>query len=533
MLGRREAQGSLFEAQVWPHRVPSDSLYGRMAAVRDVLFRDDDLAEMYCLDNGRPSLPPSLLSGVLLLQFHDDVGDEEAVERVRFDLRWKVALGLTLDYPGFHPTSLVVFRRNLLKHGKERYAFDRFLKVAREAGFLPDRVRQLLDSTPLKGAGATQDTYTLLRKGIRRLLKAMGFTVGEKRHGLQADLGRYLAGDKKAEIDWSDPKARAKELGKLVRDADTALDLAREHCEKTDECEDVREIGWLLTKILGDDVATGADGEPEIGKGVARDRMMSWTDPEMRHGRKSASSRWNGDKTHVAEDPKTELITEVDVTDAHASDGSRLLPIVESVQEHIGVKVEQVLGDKAYGSVDNRVDCAKREIDLMSPVATPVDPEVDKSAFALDVAGETLTCPGGHTLGAFRVKKDSGGRQVKVFEFPRATCEACPLFGRCVRSKTEGRTVTLNYREDVLREAKARQETAEFRGAYPERAKAERKIAELMSHGLRQARYIGRKKKRLQALWTAAAVNLKRLFKLADGDATLLAGALTRLPSPA
>ena len=100
-------------------------------------------------------------------------------------------------------------------------------------------------------------------------------------------------------------------------------------------------------------------------------------------------------------------------------------------------------------------------------------------------------------------------------------------------SKTEGRTVTLNHREDVLRAARARQETPEFREDYRERAKVERKLAELISHGLRQARYIGRRKKRLQAFWTAAVVNLKRLFKLIKGDTALLAGALARIPSPA
>lgn len=205
-------------------------------------------------------------------------------------------------------------------------------------------------------------------------------------------------------------------------------------------------------------------------------------------------------------------------------------PMLESVEQHIDVKVQQVLGDKAYGSADNRVDCAKREIDLMSPVATPWDPEVDKSAFALELVGETLTCPGGHTLEKSRLTKDSDGRPVKMFSFPRATCEACPLFGRCVKSKIEGRTVTLNYHEGVLREAKARQDTDKFREAYRERAKVERKLAELISHGLRQARYIGRQKKRLQAFWTAAVVNLKRLFKLAKGDAALLAGALARIP---
>jgi hypothetical protein len=97
-----------------------------------------------------------------LLQFFDDVSDAEAVERTKFDLRWKVALGLSLpalahlylparaqvqvrkcrqvqvDYAGFDPTSLVVFRQRLLRGGKERYAFDRFVKVGREAGFIPD-----------------------------------------------------------------------------------------------------------------------------------------------------------------------------------------------------------------------------------------------------------------------------------------------------------------------------------------------------------------------------------------------------------
>jgi len=67
--------------------VALDGFYGRMGSLGGVLFNDDDLAGMYTLDNGRPSLPPSLLCGVLLLQFYDDVSDGEAVERLEYDLR--------------------------------------------------------------------------------------------------------------------------------------------------------------------------------------------------------------------------------------------------------------------------------------------------------------------------------------------------------------------------------------------------------------------------------------------------------------
>jgi hypothetical protein len=43
---------------------------------------------------------------------------------------------LPLAFPGCHPSSLSFFRSRLLEHGQERYAFDRFIAVGRQAGFL-------------------------------------------------------------------------------------------------------------------------------------------------------------------------------------------------------------------------------------------------------------------------------------------------------------------------------------------------------------------------------------------------------------
>lgn len=531
MLGRRDFQDNASEAQNWPHPVPKDSFYGQMGAVHDRLFKDDDLAEMYCPDNGRPSLPPSLMSGVTLLQFHDDVGDRETVDRVKYDLRWKVALHLSLDFQGFDPSSLSVFRARLLQHGKERYAFDRFVQVGREAGFLPPKVKELIDSMAMHGAGATQDTYTLMRKGVRRLLKALGYQSPAKRRGLSANLAAYLDQDKKAEIDWSDPQARQAHLKDLLADAEAALTLAVEQADNPE----VRQIGWLLTKILGDDIVDNAQGEPQLGQGVAEDRIISWTDPEMRHGRKSASRRWDGDKVQVTEEPTSELITEIAVVPANEGDGCRLLPMMESVAEHQGLQVAQAIGDHAYGSGDNRAACAQHDppIDLISPLGVPADPEVAKSAFIIDLEAAQVTCPQGHTTGTFQRIKDEQGRPVKKFIFPRAVCESCPLFARCVRSKGQGRTITTHYHEGLLQAARQREATPEFQPLYRLRPRIERKIAELVDQGLRQARYIGRCKKQLQALWTAAAVNLKRLFKLVAGDLARLRCALAVLEARA
>ena len=344
MLGRQNPQGSFFHVQSLPHRVPEDSFYGRMGANSDLLFNDDDLAEMYSPDNGRPSLPPSLMCGVLLLQFHDDVSDGEAVERTMFDQRWKVALNLPIDYAGFDPSSLSVFRKRLLQHGKERYAFDRFIQVGRAAGFVPDKVTLLIDTTPAKGAGALQDTYTLLRKGIRKLLKALGYHLPAKRRGLSPQakdlVVSYVHQDCRADIDWSDPQQRAAELKMLVQDAEAALELA---LEQTDD-EEVRSIGWLLAKILGDDLDTDQQGDPQIAQGTAPDRIISTTDTQMRHGRKSSARRFDGFKVSVATEQSSELILDIADMAAPDGDGLELILTIERVERHAEVDVERVIG---------------------------------------------------------------------------------------------------------------------------------------------------------------------------------------------
>ncbi len=173
MLGRRNSQRSSFEIPFWAEGlIPKDSFHSRMGRFWSEISRDDDLAEMYAENQGAPSVPPSIMSAALILQYFDDVSDREAADRVRFDMRWKLALGLSLDDVGVHYSSLSRFRSRLAEHGMERYAFDKLVRLAIEAGLLVKDAEQVLDSTPIHGAAAQQDTYTLLRNGIRKLLSA-------------------------------------------------------------------------------------------------------------------------------------------------------------------------------------------------------------------------------------------------------------------------------------------------------------------------------------------------------------------------
>jgi transposase len=173
MLAGSDRQQGFFDAAWCAGLLAENSIYALLAKHGDRIVRDADFAECYSARWGRPSIAPSLLAKVLLLAYRNGLSDRRAMEALRFDLRWKVALDLPIDHPGFHPTSLVKFRARLLLHGKERIVFERSLELATELGLLDGPLEQIVDSTPMLGAAAIQDTVTLVRAAVRKLIDAV------------------------------------------------------------------------------------------------------------------------------------------------------------------------------------------------------------------------------------------------------------------------------------------------------------------------------------------------------------------------
>ena len=173
MLSVADRQEGFFDAAWCSALLPADSIYALLAEHGDQIVRDEDFADCYSERHGRPSIPPSLLAKVLLLAYGTGCLMSRAMEAVRFDLRWKVALDLPVDHPGFHSTSLVRFRARLLLHGKERLVFERSVELATELGLLSGSAEQMVDSTPMLGAAAVQDTAVLVRAAVRKLIEAV------------------------------------------------------------------------------------------------------------------------------------------------------------------------------------------------------------------------------------------------------------------------------------------------------------------------------------------------------------------------
>ena len=76
------------------HLVPAGSMFAFLAAHRAEVFPDADYADLFSPPGvGRPSLPATQMAAVLTLQVLHDYSDRETAEAVRFDVRWKVAIG--------------------------------------------------------------------------------------------------------------------------------------------------------------------------------------------------------------------------------------------------------------------------------------------------------------------------------------------------------------------------------------------------------------------------------------------------------
>lgn len=522
MLGKRGPQRGLFEADTaYGAFVGRDSFYGWLASQRGELFRDEAFAGLYVLDNGRPSVPPSLLATALVLQTYDGVSDEEAKQRADYDLRWKVALGVELDARPFAKSTLQEFRAQLIVHEQAAAIFRTSLEVARRRGKFrtktgePRKLKVALDTTNILGRGAVKDTYNLLGDGIVKLARVLAKLAGQPLTAWAEaqGYGRYVGPTSlkgTAEIDWGDASERRRFLGAIVADAERLLEQARtvrSGLEPGSAAEaTLLEAAGLLSRVLVQDIERREDG-PAIKQGVAKDRLLSVHDPEMRHGRKSASKRFDGHKAAVVTDTDEPLITAVAVLAGNAPDAEGALALVEQTEANTGCVVDEAMGDCAYGSGETRHAFAEAGRTIVAKAPTPSNQGCfPKTAFVLNLEGGRATCPAGQTTPDFRPSPTGGGQ----FRFAVAVCAACPVRPQCVRG-VGGRTVAVHPQERLLQDARAFQASPAFADYRRRRQIVEHRIARLVQLGIRQARDVGRAKTEFQLLMAAAVANLTYL----------------------
>jgi hypothetical protein len=514
VLGQVDPQGSLLQTR-WMrrHLVTKGSFYERLAAHGDEIVTDEGFAHLYAEGRGRPSVPPSVMVRALLCATHDRTSDRETSRRTRVDADWKAAMGVDDDFTGIGATTFSLMRARMVAHDSDMKLFEATLAKAVQAGIFKGRLTAVIDSSPVHGAGNVADTYELIRKMIGRLGRAMADHLDAE---VAAEVAELAAA--KPDIDWQDRAARRAHLADLVDLAAEMVATAAGRAVAGDP--EVAEAADLLARVVLQDVVDGGNG-PAIRDGVAPDRVVSHSDPEMRHGRKSASRRFDGHKLDVMIDEDSEIVLGVEVRAGNAGDGEGAAPLLETVQDVDGIEVETLLGDMAYSDGDVRSAVEEQGTELVAKVPPVTNAgRFPKTDFAIDLEAGTVTCPAGQTASDARGSKDHKGRPAVTFVFDAGICGACPLREQCTTAKG-GRTIVVGVHHDRLEAARAAQSQPETKALLRRRCKVERKIDHLQDLGMRKARYRGRRKTRLQALLAATVANIKRLAVLGAFGNTL------------
>lgn len=518
-MGRRHrsTQRSFADPEVALQRRPlrPDSFEVRFRQMADQYLPDALFDDLYSA-NGRPAISPTAVTRLLLLQLKYGRSDRQALEDLNYDVRWQYMVDLPAAACDFDYTVLTYHRLRLLYGTIDRAkiralqtqgidllatspaqrVLDALVQLAIDLGLLDPDAAQGIDSTAILGAAAIQDAYRLLFQALRQVLQATATALpADTQAALLARLRRpeYLARTRtKPVIAWDDPAARQALLTDYVLDA---AHLATA-CQALDDPA-VQAALAQLQRLIGQDLTVAPDGTATLKQEVAPDRQCSVVDPELRHGRKSKSRRFNGYKAHLRTEPTSGLITAVTTTPANTHDSAAAPALLAHDPPPVAI------GDQAYGSLATRQQALAQEVALLTPALT-VHP-FDKATFTLDEAAGTLTCPAGHTV---RLRRDGEAR------FPSKVCQACPHHDQCCHGRG-GRQVNTRPGDSLLsdlQDAARRPETAaEIRRV---RAATERIIGHFIRACGREARAFGLLKTGLQVLLGTIGYNLDRLGRL-------------------
>ena len=487
-------------------------LYAFLRLQRHRLFDEAFQAELEGMyrdtDAGKDANAPALMAMVLLLQAYAGASDATAIELSLLDLRWQMVLGcLGATEPLFsqgaplcaNVTETAPRVEITVELARETKAFD--------PKKLPKALRVAMDSSPLEGAGRSEDTINLLAHAGRKIVACAANLLGwtEERVGVEAGAPLLLESSVKKGLDlnWSDPDEKAEAIPMLLEQLTNLEQWVAERLPEELHRPPLREHVATLHQIIEQDLEPDPNdpgGAPSrIRQGVAEDRRVSIEDKEMRHGRKTKSKRFNGYKRHLAIDLDTVLVLAVAVLPANRPEQDAAPSLVEDIAAQ-GRTIDALYIDRGYinAPIVDEIR-ARRGLVVCRPWIARNGEHFSKSAFTINMRDRTITCPAGE-----QQRFELGS----AVEFPATTCHACPLRAKCTDAAPgRGRKVETAANEPLQHQLRKRAATPAGRRQLRERVPVEHRQAHTCRRQGRRARYLGARKNQFDLRRASAIAN--------------------------
>ncbi len=490
------------------------------------LFSDADFADLYP-SRGKPAWSPGRLALVSVMQFAEGLSDRQAADAVRGRLDWKYLLGLELADPGFDHSVLTEFRDRLITGDAGVQLLDRVLGAAAEHGLLKAGGRARTDSTIVLSAARQINGLVRLGETLRAALNSVADSEPE-----------WLAGW--VPSDWFDryairfedtrlPKGKAKQTELIEQIGADGLSLlaalhgpdAPASLRLLDRVQTVRHM-WIQQYFVDDGQIHRRDLKD---RPPGAERLVTPYDTDAR-GSVKRGIFWDGYKVHLTETCEPDspnLITCVATTDSTVQDVRLVAPIHTHLAER-DLLPGRHLVDAGYATAREVVTARRdHEVELVGPILASTswqnkDAEAFSQAdFTIDWDNRRVTCPNGETSTSWREERSQYGAAVVRARFSMTACRPRKDREQCTRAGTKSdisRRLTLRPQaeQEVIQQARAQQETREWKEQYAHRAGVEGTISQgVRAFGLRRCRYSGLAKAQLQHQLTATAMNFHRL----------------------
>ena len=469
---------------------------------------------------GKEPVCPGLMAMATLVQGYLGASDAVMVELTVIDLSVQMVLDhLGSPEPAFSQGAFGDFRARFIREDMDRRLLERTVEIARRTKEfdwrkLPKTLRIAIDSKPLDGAGRVEDTFNLLGHAARKVVACAAQLLGwsEEKVCRTAGIPLLLAPSLKTglDIDWNDAEDKAEAIKTLTAQLDSLQAWLRDHLPNELLKPPLKDCVETLEQIRNQDLEPDpSGGGMKIRDGVAEDRRVSIEDPEMRHGRKSKTKRFNGYKQHIAADVDRGLILACAVTPANRPEEEAVPALKADIERQRDHEIDELYIDRAYVNSTLVDDVLARKGEVICKPWRPKNKKLfAKSAFQFDMRARTITCPAGQTV---RFELGSSA------EFDPDLCDHCPLRAQCTTAEFgNGRTVSVADNERLQHRLRKDIATPRGRQRLRKRTCVEHRLAHISRRQCHRARYIGARKNTFDLRRAAAIQNIEAWQRRAE-----------------
>ena len=464
------------------HRIPKNHILLRIDSEISLDFTNDLLADRYNRAFGRPAWKPETMVRIGILQRMYDLSDEAVIDEIAVNRAFEYFCHISPmdDLP--HATTLCKFRKMRLDENTMEDIMTEIVRQMIEKGIVKKESGIIVDSTHINANTVRKVPERLMEHMAKNIFRETAEKNGLTDKEIEDDVKKKAADLPK----WEEYEDHLKAKEDMKKALEEVISQSDPELESVEEAREVLESEQFIEQ-----------------KGI-----RSLQDKDARVGRKDHTTSFFGYKSEFMMTEEG-IITGMTVQPGNYRDGDGFKDLLETTN-NAGVKPTAAYGDKAYCRPDILEVAKKLRIEAYIPISHSAY-RINEEFFIYNKDSDTWTCINGNESGTGKKKKN------KIdYRFERECCRHCPCREKCMgKSKLIAKTLSVGTSTAELYEHSQFTKSEDFLERYKVRAKIEPKNSEMKRfHGLDRAIGYGLRSMQFQAMFTAIAVNLKRMVAL-------------------